>query len=139
MSDLLNSLFHHSSENIFGGQNYYDENGSLTGHSEDNIFGGEDIYDNNNHKAGHSEENIFDGQNTYDQNNHFVGGTQESLDGYNVFGSNHEFIGHSTVNDHGGLFTDLQGSHLTWQDNIFGGISIDPLSNADRISFPSFL
>lgn len=139
MSDLLNSLFNHSSENIFGGHNYYDEHDSLTGHSEENIFGGENIYDDNNHMVGHSEDNIFNGHDAYDQNNNFVGGTHESYGGYDVLGGNHEFVGHITANDQGGSFADLHGSQLSWHDNILGGVNIDPLSNVDRIAFPSFL
>lgn len=139
MSDILNSMFHHSSDNTLGGHDYYDEHGKLIGHSEDNIFGGENIYDSNNHMTGHSEGNIFGGHNVYDDNNHILGSTHESYDGYDAFGDNHEFIGHATINDHGGIFTDIHGSHISWQDNILGGINIDPLSNIDRINFPRFL
>lgn len=112
----------------------------MVGHSEENAFGGYNYYDDNNHMVNHSEENIFGGHNTYDDNNHMYDSTHSSFDnGADHFNDSNSFTGHATFNDNGGSFTNLEGQHISWHDNIFGGINVDPLNNVDNIAFPHLI
>ena len=55
----------YSRSNIFGGQDYYNSNGSSAGYSRSNIFGGYDYYNSNGSSAGYSRRNIFGGYDYY--------------------------------------------------------------------------
>ena len=56
--------------------------------------------------------------------------------GENVYDGHGQYIGHSNDTFHGGQFTDVHGVQTSWQNNIFGGVNIDPLSNMHNITFP---
>lgn len=138
---MLEVLFHHSTSNIFNGENYYDEDNHLIGHSEENVFGGSNYYDENNHMVSHSEDNIFGGHNTFDENNHMYDSTQHMFDDgeINHFNDNNTFTGHTSLNHDGGTFSDIEGEQASWHENIFGGVTMDPLSNVSSIKFPHLL
>ena len=55
----------YSTSNVFGGQNYYNSNGTSAGYSSRNVFGGYNYYNSNGTSAGYSSSNVFGGYNYY--------------------------------------------------------------------------
>lgn len=139
MSDILHSTFHHSGDNILGGHDFYDNNNISLGHSESNIFGGQDYYDNHNHVIYHSQPNEHGGMDITDSNNAKIMETQHFGDTESVYGSHHNHIGDIHKSPTGGDFAELNGMHVSWQDNVLGGITMDPMSNVNHIKFPPLL
>lgn len=139
MSYYLDNSFDHSQSNIFDGHNFYDQNNNMIGSSHPNIFGGYDIYDNHSQVIAHSSPNIFDGTHVYDNSGHTIYDTQPSAIGSSVFDGNHHYLGnlHDTLT--GQSFTDLNGVHSSWHQNLFDGVSLDPLSNMQNITFPPLI
>ena len=56
----------HSSPNIWGGYNHYDENDRKIGESNPGFFSGYNHYDAKGHKTGSSTPGVFGGYNHYD-------------------------------------------------------------------------
>ena len=48
---------------LFGGEDFYDENGNKVGYSVPGIFGGRDFYDADGKPAGWSTDALFGGEN----------------------------------------------------------------------------
>lgn len=138
---MYNQIFDHSSQNIFGGETYFDENNHVIGQSEvDASTNGTHYYDENHHVVGHSEQNQFGGENIYDDNNHMANSYHTNNDSsVDYFNDSNEHIGHTDFNDYGGSFTDLNGNQVSWHDNIFNGINVDPLDNVNNVKFPPFV
>ena len=86
----------HSSPNLWGGENYYDQSGKKTGYSMKNGWGGVDYYDANNKKIGQSIPNGLDGYNYYDKNGKKTGYSLPNVyDGQNLYGTDGKKKGHS--------------------------------------------
>ena len=112
----------HSSPNIWGGYNHYDERGRKIGESNPGIFGGYTHYDANGHKTGRSDPGLFGGYNHYDSRGHKTGHTDPGIFGsYNHYdskghragGSDPSLFGGCSHNDSGGCYvaTCVYGSY----------------------------
>lgn len=139
MSDFLDSAFHHSQFNILGGHDYFDASGQYSGHSQNNIFGGHDIYGADGHQVAHTQPNIFGG---VDVNNSLgIQGihSQSGNMGTDVYDNSGQQIGHGQLTTSGGSFNDFMGIHSSWQNNVLGGVTMDPMSQVNAITFPPLL
>lgn len=86
-------------ENNRGGVDIYDDN-LLVGHSEDNIFDGEDYYNNDNQRILHTEDNGIGGLNIYSSDGYE--GTLVNNDiGSDIFYGANGSIEHLNVEDFG--------------------------------------
>ena len=112
----------HSSPNIWGGYNHYDERGRKIGESNPGFFGGYNHYDAKGHKTGHSDPGFFGGYNHYDSRGHKTGHSDPGVfGGYNHYdksgkrtgGSDPSFLGGYNHNDSGGCYvaTCVYGSY----------------------------
>lgn len=136
MSEFLGQAFNHSSSNIYGGQDYYDNHSNLLGSSQHNFAGGNDYYDSHGQSIAHSHSNVFGGNDINDNSSHTMVSAHPTSMGDSVFDGNGSYAGHVNNTLSGGQFTDVHGAQTSWQNNIFGGVNIDPLSNTQSISFP---
>jgi len=140
MSDYLDFSFNQSQENIFGGHDFFDAGGQQVAYSSENIFGGHDIHGRNHEVMAQTTPNIFGGTDV----NHGTTGqtlshTENSAHGISSFDSNGHLNGTGSQTNYGGEFVDLQGVHTSWQNNIFGGVSADPFSQLNTLTFPPLI
>ena len=139
MSDLLEGMIGGmSTENIFGGQDFFDQAGQATGRSTDNILGGEDLFDASGSRIGHSAHNIFGGEDFFDGSGQHVMSTREGVDGVDVFDSGGQQAGRATAFGDSVTVHAMAGHHTTWHANIFGGMTADPLTQVGGVEFPAF-
>ena len=139
MSEFLDDTFHHSQENLLGGHDYYGADGSLEGYSQKNILGGEDHFDSSGQLAARTQPNIFDGVDVVDPAGGIQAHTEPGPTGASVYGSGGEFEGTMRETPGGGEFIGLVGHHASWQDNLLGGVNVDPMSQVGTISFPPLI
>jgi len=139
MSDFLDSAFHHSQSNILGGHDFFNSTNQFSGHTQSNIFGGHDIYGADGQQVAHTQPNIFSGVDVMDNMGskgiHTQSGTMGTTDVFN----NGQHIGHGQISPNGGNFTDFSGFQSSWQNNILGGVTMDPMSQINGITFPPLL
>ncbi len=138
MADFLNDMFHHSSENLMGGQDYFAQDGSHLGHSADNVFGGENFHDSQGHFQGHSADNILGGEDFFDAQGNKVGYTAGGLGGgETLFDATGQQVG--SFNEAAGAvqFHSTGGDVMSFRQNLMGGLTADPLNNMASVSFPS--
>lgn len=114
----------HSVPGLFGGEDFYDENGNQVGYSVPGLFGGRDFYDADGRQTGYSVDSVISGEDFYDQNGDRQG---FSVDG--IFG------GHD--------YYDAEGKHAGYSvPGILGGEHIsldrDPFSADSSDGFDSF-
>lgn len=139
MSEMLEMLFSHSQHNLIGGHDFYSNDGSLVGHSQENIMGGHDLYDDNGSLIEHTQPNLLGGVNMMNEDGSTLGHTSEGITGTNVYDSDGHLqgTGHDTMT--GGEYTNVQNEQMVWRDNLMGGVSTDPLSQVNAITFPPLL
>ena len=89
----------YSIEGVFGGTDYYDENGEHVGYSVPGVLGGED-YRWDNGETGYSVDSVFSGQNYHGSDGTEVW-TVDSITGcgQDIYG---DVQGHSVVSPFGG-------------------------------------
>lgn len=138
MADVLNGFFHHSSANLFGGQDLYAADGHQMGHTSSNIFGGHDTFDLHGIRTGHTADNVFGGHDTFDAHGLRVGYTMPTAGGGEVA---HDAHGHTLGTfhgtDHAVSFHGLGGEAATFRANLMGGYTADPLNNMAHVQFPA--
>ena len=112
----------HSSPNIWGGYNHYDENDRKIGESNPGFFSGYNHYDAKGHKTGSSTPGVFGGYNHYDSHCRKTGRTDPGIFGsYNHYdskgnrtgGSDPGIFGSYNHNNTGGCYvaTCVYGSY----------------------------
>lgn len=100
----IDDQHYHTEENIFGGENIYD-NGQLVGSTKENIFGGFDIVDGQHQKIASTQENVFNGENVFD-----VDGQQLGKVGHENYGESFSDMSNSMTHypmDHSNVDTIL--------------------------------
>lgn len=138
MSDILHNMLHDTQPNIFGGEDFSDTTGAKIGFSIHNIFGGDDIYDSAGIKVAHTLDNPFGGHDL-DVGMQKILSTSHSPLGEQVTDAANKLLGGIHQTPDGFTIQDAIGGYSTWHDNIFGGHTLDPLSNMAELDFPSLL
>ena len=137
MADFLNDMFHHSTANLTGGEDFFAQDGSLLGHSSDNLMGGENFYDNQGNLVGHSSENLLGGEDYFDAQGNRVGFSAAGLHGSDaVHGATGEHLGSFEHSVSGTQFHGVGGDITTFRQNLMGGFTVDPLQNMNSVAFP---
>ena len=140
MADFLNQMFDYSTSNIHGGQNFFGSDGQQLGFSTENIFGGEDIHNQFGQKVGQTMENIFGGQDLLNEFGQKVGFTMDNgLGGESLFNESYQKMGDFVQSIHSIDYQSLTGNIISFQENILGGINVDPLVNMSSVSFPNIV
>ncbi len=132
---LLNS--HHSHSNLFGGQDFYDATGIKVASTHDNLMGGHDIYDATGQKIAATHATAT-GTDVYAAGKKIMF-TQSSAMGEQLYNQDHQNLGNFQQHVEGSLmFQDPMGQFQSWHQNLFGGMTTDPLTHMSRIQFPKF-
>ena len=106
---------------IFGGEDYYDENGQQIGYSVPGMFGGKDFYTADGQPAGYSVDGIISGEDYYDESGDLRGYSVPGIfGGSDYYGADGKSAGWSTESLFGG-----ENIHLS--DDPFGS---DPPDDA---------
>ena len=93
--------------NIWGGENYRDENGKKAGYSMKNGWGGYNYYDKNGKKIGYSIPNGIDGYKYYDKNGKKQGYSRpNAYFGMNLYGTDNKKKAHSEARALGHTYKD---------------------------------
>lgn len=100
--DIFNAF-----DNIFGGVSFHLDGNTYDTH--ENIFGGEDIYENGRFVAS-THENIFDGHDVFDSNNELIVSTKSNIfGGHDIFSSHGGYEGYTHDGIFGTEFVDVGG------------------------------
>lgn len=138
MSELFNDFLHHTDPNFQGGEDYFNAHNQKIGYSVETISGQHSVYDANGQLTGQIHENIHDGVDLFNATGSKIASTMHTGINQSVYDANLQQLGTISQTYDGFSIQDMSGHYEQWRTNIFGGVTIDPLTRAGQIQFPSF-
>ena len=139
MSDFLDQTFHQSQDNVFGGHDFQNADGGYAGRSQPNVFGGHDVQDAHGNRISYTQPNVFGGVDVHGANGTLEMQTRAGVAGTGVYGSEGQYEGRYQETFTGVEYTDLHGIQSSWQNNVLGGVTADPMSQVRSLVFPPLL